>query len=134
MGVDVNWNQRLQDIPQLIRNTKSRGGFVVRSSGAIALCACGFRLCCHAPSIPVIRIGSKCKRWRTPAGESIVRDFYGMMQHEKADQGAIIATSGFSKAAIEWAKGKRISLYNDNDFLKLWKKVKEQQHQGAQPG
>jgi len=57
-----------------------------------------------------------------------------MMQHEKADQGAIIATSGFSKAAIEWTKGKRISLYNDNDFLKLWKKVKEQQHQGAQPG
>jgi HJR/Mrr/RecB family endonuclease len=38
----------------------------------------------------------QCKRWRTPAGESIVRDFYGTMQHEKANQGAIIATEGFS--------------------------------------
>jgi hypothetical protein len=43
----------------------------------------------------------QCKRWRTPAGESIVRDFYGTMQHEKAAQGAIIATSGFSQAAME---------------------------------
>jgi hypothetical protein len=68
----------------------------------------------------------QCKRWRTPAGESIIRDFYGTMQHEKAAQGAIIATSGFSQAAIEWAKGKPLYLYNGNDFLSLWKKVKKQ--------
>jgi len=71
----------------------------------------------------------QCKRWRTPAGESIVRDFYGTMQHEKAAQGAIIATSGFSQAAIEWAKGKPLYLYNGNDFLRLWEKVKKQQLQ-----
>jgi len=71
----------------------------------------------------------QCKRWRTPAGETIVRDFYGTMQHEKAAQGAIIATSGFSQAAMEWAKGKPLYLYNGNDFLKLWEKVKKQQHQ-----
>jgi hypothetical protein len=71
----------------------------------------------------------QCKRWRTPAGESIVRDFYGMMQHEKAAQGAIIATSGFSHAAVEWAKGKPLYLYTGNDFLRLWKKVKKQGNQ-----
>jgi hypothetical protein len=71
----------------------------------------------------------QCKRWRKPAGESIVRDFYGTMQHEKAAQGAIIATSGFSQAAMEWAKGKPLYLYNGNDFLKLWEKVKKQQIQ-----
>jgi hypothetical protein len=71
----------------------------------------------------------QCKRWRTPAGEPIVRDFYGMMQHEKAAQGAIIATSGFSQPAIEWAKGKPLHLYSGNDFLRLWEKVKKQQHQ-----
>jgi hypothetical protein len=71
----------------------------------------------------------QCKRWRTPAGESIVRDFYGMMQHEKAAQGAIIATSGFSQPAIEWAKGKPLYLYNGKDFLGLWEKVKKQQLQ-----
>ncbi len=69
----------------------------------------------------------QCKRWRTTAGESIVRDFYGMMQHEKAAQGAIIATGGFSQPAIEWAKGKPLYLYNGKDFLRLWEKVKKQQ-------
>ena len=73
----------------------------------------------------------QCKRWRTPAGESIVRDFYGMMQHEKAAQGAIIATSGFSQPAIEWAKGKPLYLYNGKDFLQLWDKVKKQQLKGS---
>ncbi len=68
----------------------------------------------------------QCKRWRTPAGESVVRDFYGMMQHEKAAQGAIFATSGFSQAALEWAKGKPLCLYNSNDFQRLWEKVKKQ--------
>jgi hypothetical protein len=76
----------------------------------------------------------QCKRWRTPAGESIVRDFYGTMQHEKAAQGAIIATKGFSQAAIEWAKGKPLYLYNSNDFLKLWERVKKQQLQKTQAG
>ena len=69
----------------------------------------------------------QCKRWRTPAGEFIVRDFYGMMQHEKAAQGAIIATTGFSQAAAEWAKGKPLYLYNGNDFLKINEKSKKQQ-------
>ena len=71
----------------------------------------------------------QCKRWRTPAGESIVRDFYGTMQHEKAAQGAIFATSGFSLAATEWARGKPLVLYNGKDFLRLWDKVKQQKLQ-----
>lgn len=71
----------------------------------------------------------QCKRWRTPAGKSIVRDFFGMMQHEKAAQGAIIATSGFSQAAKEWAKGKPLYLYNGNDFVNLWQRAKKQQLQ-----
>jgi hypothetical protein len=48
------------------------------------------------------------------------------MQHEKAAQGAIIATKGFSQAAAEWAKGKPLYLYDGNDFLRLWNKVKKQ--------
>jgi hypothetical protein len=68
----------------------------------------------------------QCKHWRTPVGRSIVRDFYGTMQHEKAARGAIIATSGFSQAAIEWAKGKPLYLYNGNDFLRHWERVKKQ--------
>jgi restriction system protein len=76
----------------------------------------------------------QCKRWRTPTGESIVRDFYGTMQHNKAVQGAIIATNGFSQAAIEWAKGKPIHLYTGDDFLKYWQKIKKQQDEKLTAG
>jgi hypothetical protein len=69
----------------------------------------------------------QCKRWRTPAGESIVRDFYGTMQHEKAAQGAIISTRGFTQPAKDWAKGKPLYLYDGDDFIKLWKRTKKQQ-------
>jgi restriction system protein len=67
----------------------------------------------------------QCKRWRKPVGESIVRDFYGVMQHEKAAQGTIIATSGFTKQAIEWAKGKPLSLHDGNEFIKLWERAEK---------
>ena len=73
----------------------------------------------------------QCKRWRTPAGESIVRDFYGMMQHEKAAQGAIIATRGFTRPAMEWAKGKPLHLYDGKDFLRLWEQIKKQHNQDS---
>lgn len=76
----------------------------------------------------------QCKRWRTPVGEPIIRDFYGMMQHEKAAQGAIFATKGFSQAAIQWARGKPISLYDGNDFIGFWKRVKKQQSRKAKAG
>ncbi|MDO9129788.1 MAG: restriction endonuclease [Anaerolineales bacterium] len=77
---------------------------------------------------------AQCKRWRKPVGESIVRDFYGTMQHEKAAQGAIIATSGFSQQAIEWAKGKPLYLYNGEDFIKLWKRAENQRRQKKNAG
>ena len=68
----------------------------------------------------------QCKRWRKPVGEPIVRDFYGTMQHEKASHGTIIATSGFTPQAIEWAKGKPISLVDGDKFIGMWQKVKQE--------
>lgn len=68
----------------------------------------------------------QCKRWRKPVGEPIVREFYGTMQHEKATHGTIIATSGFTPQAIEWAKGKPLSLYDGNKFVEMWQKSKKQ--------
>jgi hypothetical protein len=66
----------------------------------------------------------QCKRWRGAVGESIVRDFYGVIQHEKADEGIIITTGRFTWPAWEWAKGKPIVLYDGNQFLKLWKQAR----------
>ena len=70
----------------------------------------------------------QCKRWRGKVGEPQVRDFYGTIQHEKAEQGAIITTGGFSKPAREWARGKPIHLYDGEAFLKAWKKSQKLQH------
>lgn len=67
----------------------------------------------------------QCKRWRGPVGEPVVRDFYGVMQHEKAAKGAIFATHGFTDIAIEWAKGKPLLLYDGKKFLELWKKAEK---------
>jgi restriction system protein len=71
----------------------------------------------------------QCKRWRKPVGEKIVRDFYGTMQHEKASYGTIIATSGFTTQAREWAKGKPISLRDGSDFLNEWEKAVKKREQ-----
>ena len=66
----------------------------------------------------------QCKRWRGNVGESIVRDFYGTMHHEKADKGAIITTGSFTPQAKEWAHGKPITLVEGKEFLGYLKKVK----------
>ena len=69
------------------------------------------------------RLVVQCKNWRGTVGESVIRDLYGVVHHEKADRGIVIASSEFSKSAIEWARGKPISLYNGQKFLKLWKRA-----------
>ena len=65
----------------------------------------------------------QCKRWRGSVGEPVIRDFYGAVHHEKADRGIIITTSKFTRPAREWAKGKPLSLYDGNEFMKLWKRA-----------
>ncbi len=67
----------------------------------------------------------QCKRWRKPVGESVIRDFYGTMHHEKAAQGTLIATAGFSKPAIAWAKGKPIYLYDGEKFISMWQQTQK---------
>lgn len=66
----------------------------------------------------------QCKRWRGTVGEPIVRDFYGVMHHEKADKGAIITTGKFTPQAREWAKGKPLTLLEGDEFLDHLKKVR----------
>ncbi len=67
----------------------------------------------------------QCKRWRRPVGENVVRDFYGTLKHEKAHGGLLIAVSGFSRAAQEWARGKPIRLMSGEEFISRWKKAME---------
>jgi restriction system protein len=68
----------------------------------------------------------QCKRWRGNVGEPVVRDFYGVMQHEKADKGIIVTTGSFTPQAREWAKGKPILLHDGQEFLQIWERAKAQ--------
>ncbi|MEZ4670187.1 MAG: restriction endonuclease [Anaerolineae bacterium] len=61
-----------------------------------------------------------CKRWRGSVGEPIVRDFYGVVQHEKADKGIIFTTGKFSSPAYNWARGKPLNLYDGAKLVELW--------------
>jgi restriction system protein len=63
----------------------------------------------------------QCKRWQGNVGEPIIRDFYGVIQHEKADKGIIITTGYFSNQAKEWVRGKPIELIEGNEFINLIK-------------
>lgn len=68
----------------------------------------------------------QCKRWKGSVGEPLVRDFYGAMQHAKADKGTMIAVGKFTRPAQLWAKGKPITLYDGEQFLAAWQKVQAQ--------
>lgn len=52
----------------------------------------------------------QCKRYRGVVGEPVVRDLYGVMQHESAPRGYLITTGSISAAARRWAQGKSIDL------------------------
>jgi hypothetical protein len=68
----------------------------------------------------------QCKRWRGGAvGEPIIRDFYGVVQHEKADKGIIFTTARYSKSALQWAKGKPLVLYDGDQLVEIWRKSQE---------
>lgn len=71
----------------------------------------------------------QCKRWKGSVGEPVVRDFYGVVQHEKADKGIIFTTGRYSIPAQEWAKGKPIALYDGSRLVELWSRSKAQLNQ-----
>lgn len=66
----------------------------------------------------------QCKRWRGAVGEPVIRDFYGVLHHEKADKGILITTGTFTPQAYEWARGKPLSLVDGKHFLETWNKEK----------
>lgn len=52
----------------------------------------------------------QCKRYRGSVGEPVVRDLYGVMEHENVAQGFLVTTGSISEAAGVWAEGKPIEL------------------------
>jgi hypothetical protein len=52
----------------------------------------------------------QCKRYRGVVGEAVVRDLYGVMQHEGVARGFLVTTGSISAAAGRWAQDKPIEL------------------------
>lgn len=63
----------------------------------------------------------QCKRYATGnnIGEPIVRELFGVMMHENANKGILIATSEFTRQAVSFAQNKAIELINGNTLMQL---------------
>ncbi len=61
----------------------------------------------------------QAKRYRHTVGVSAVRDLFGTMQNEGASKGILVTTSGYGKAAFEFAAGKPIELLSGSNLLYL---------------
>lgn len=61
----------------------------------------------------------QCKRYRDSVGERYVRELYGTLMAEKADQGVLVTTADITPPAEAWARGKPIELVDGPALLKL---------------
>jgi restriction system protein len=73
----------------------------------------------------------QCKNWKVwSVGVAVVREMFGVLHHEKADEVIIVTTGDFSEAAVEFAKGKPIQLI---DGPALWELVSRAKSEPATP-
>ncbi len=61
----------------------------------------------------------QAKRYKHTVGVSAVRDLFGTLQNEGASKGIMVTTSGFGKAAFDFASGKPIELLSGSNLLFL---------------
>jgi hypothetical protein len=65
------------------------------------------------------RVIVQCKAHRNYTSPGVVRELYGTMIHEKADEGWVVTTSGFYSGARTFASGKPIRLLTIADLLRM---------------
>ena len=61
----------------------------------------------------------QAKRYENTVGVSAVRDLFGTVQNEGASKGILVTTSGYGKAAFEFAKRKPLELLVGANLLHL---------------
>lgn len=61
----------------------------------------------------------QAKRYKNTVSVSAVRDLFGTMQNEGATKGILVTTSGYGKAAFEFASGKPLELLDGGNLLHL---------------
>jgi restriction system protein len=74
---------------------------------------------------PVIggKVVIQAKRYKNTVGVSAVRDLYGTMQHEGANKGILVTTSGYGPDAYDFSKDKPIELIDGGGLLYLLDQV-----------
>jgi restriction system protein len=61
----------------------------------------------------------QAKRYKNTVGVSAVRDLFGTLQNEGASKGILVTTSGYGRAAFEFASGKPMELLDGANLLYL---------------
>ena len=62
----------------------------------------------------------QCKHWRSKnVGVSVVREQYGIMTAERANQCFVVTSGGYTKEAQDWAVGKAITLVDGEELRYL---------------
>lgn len=61
----------------------------------------------------------QAKRYKNTVGVSAVRDLFGTVQNEGASKGILVTTSGYGKAAFDFAEGKPLELLSGSHLLYL---------------
>jgi restriction system protein len=61
----------------------------------------------------------QAKRYKNTVGVSAVRDLFGTVQNEGASKGILVTTSGYGKAAFDFAAGKPLELLDGQNLLYL---------------
>jgi len=67
----------------------------------------------------------QAKRYKNTVGVSAVRDLFGTVQNEGASKGILVTTSGYGKAAFDFAGGKPLELLDGGNLLYLLKEHAE---------
>ena len=77
--------------------------------------------CVAFDSRPVFggKVVIQAKRYKNTVGVSAVRDLFGTVQNEGASKGILVTTSGYGKAAYDFAKGKPLELLDGANLLFL---------------
>jgi restriction system protein len=79
--------------------------------------------CVAFDSRPILggKVIIQAKRYKNTVGVSAVRDLFGTLHNEGASKGILVTTSGFGKAAYDFANGKPIELITGSNLLFLLK-------------
>jgi len=70
----------------------------------------------------------QCKRYEGSVGQPVVRDLYGAMLHNRADEAYLVTTGTITLPAQRWATGKPIHLVDGNtliDWIASFKEIEE---------